>query len=230
MNWEVADIGIIVRYRTPESVFMRKVALLQSKRLHPTNRRLPDETRSDFEVGFARLDDPEDDRESLGREREFQFKEQSRYREIEHGSDQIEAIDAYEAARHLHVYYQLYNPWEIPLKRTVPLVRYKPPSGNPPLGVRIARASAVHALLSQTNRIPQLSDLASLSDAPRYGWRLEVFIRDLLRCRQGDVVTKDDDRLSALFYRRSGPIAAAISISVEAPDQRHIESVLGQLG
>jgi hypothetical protein len=53
-----------------------------------------------------------------------------------------------------------------------------------------------------------------------YGWRLEGSMTDLLLgCREGRRFTDHDrDDIDALFYRRSGPIAATIAITVGAPD------------
>jgi hypothetical protein len=53
-----------------------------------------------------------------------------------------------------------------------------------------------------------------------YGWPLEHFISDLfLGCSEGTPFeTISEGRIQTLFYRRSGPISAAIAISIEAPE------------
>ena len=52
-----------------------------------------------------------------------------------------------------------------------------------------------------------------------YGWRLEDFMAaELLGCREGALFeSTSQPSIDALFNRRSGPIAAAISITIEAP-------------
>ena len=52
-----------------------------------------------------------------------------------------------------------------------------------------------------------------------YGWPLEFFAGDLfLKCLEGSgFETVGDERIQNLFYRRSGPIAAAIAIAIEEP-------------
>jgi hypothetical protein len=56
----------------------------------------------------------------------------------------------------------------------------------------------------------------SKANGPK-GWRLENFVADeVLRCRQGVLFDGSaDQNLLSLFYRRSAPIQAAISITIE---------------
>jgi hypothetical protein len=220
-NWEIADIGVLVFLRMGPDERKSKVALLQSKRLYPSGIPIRDETRSDFEIGLARLADPEDDALSIGLDTEFTFGVESRYEAMQRESEQMLAISAYETNQKLHVYYQFYNPWSIPFSQRVPLAGYSTPDGVPPLGVRVVPAHAVHLMLRSTaTRVPTLGHLDAIGDLPQYGWRLEEFICDeLLLCREGDEFASiSDDRIQSLFYRRSGPIAAAIAITIEAPD------------
>ncbi len=72
-------------------------------------------------------------------------------------------------------------------------------------------ASAVH---------PSLADLANPSGLPSYGWRIEDFICDeVLACHHGhEYQSIREDRMWRLFNRRSGPIAAAIAITIESPE------------
>lgn len=51
------------------------------------------------------------------------------------------------------------------------------------------------------------------------GWRLEHFVVDLLlNCKTGRITDiRDDEGLYRVFNRRTGPIQAAISITIDAP-------------
>jgi len=219
-TWEIADIGILIFLRLGGASNRSKVALLQSKRLYPDGQPIREEVRVDYEIGFARLADPEDERLSIAFDAEFGFTEESRYQALLRDSEQAQAIDAYEKKVKLRVYYQLYNTWSLPYVQRVPLHGYVPPAGTPELGVRVIPSALVHAKMSASNDTsPALRDLADLSELPTYGWRLEDFICDeLLACREGDeFASSGDDRISNLFFRRSGPIAAAIAITIEAP-------------
>ncbi len=219
-NWEIADIGILVFLRLGPTERRSKVALLQSKRLYPDGTPVREQTMSDFQTGFARLADPEDESRSLLSASDFRFTEASEYRALVRGSPQISAISKYESENRLTVYYQLYNPWSIPFVQRIPLAGYTSPEGRPLLGVRLVPATTLHELLeTRAVRTPKLQDIASLEGVPSYGWRLEDFISDeLLLCRAGNRFEDiRDERIETLFYRRTGPIASAIAITIEAP-------------
>jgi hypothetical protein len=220
-SWEVADIGILVLLRDPSGVRSRKVALLQSKRLYPVSGTVREETLSDYVIGFARLDDPEDELISLGVRRTFTFNHKSRYKMLVRDGSQHRAIDGYQKDPGLKVYYHLYNPWQVPFRQRVPIAEYVSREGLPELGVRVIPATLMHGVLHGTKSPePSLGDLSSLSTVPDFGWRLETFVADeVLACREGDSIPdRDDVRLRRLFGDRTGPIAAGIAITIEAPE------------
>ncbi|WP_437205842.1 hypothetical protein [Planctomicrobium sp. SH664] len=74
-QWEIADVGVLLFVRSCGKIQLSKVALLQSKRLCPTSNRVVEEGRIDYEIGFARIADPEDLARSIAVEREFEFTE-----------------------------------------------------------------------------------------------------------------------------------------------------------
>lgn len=219
-SWEIADIGVLVFLRLGNDERRSKVALLQSKRLYPVGTPVREEVPVDYEIGFARLADPENEALSIGLDVEFNFAEDSRYGALRKGSDQVTAIAGSQTEVGLKVYYQFYNPWLVPFTQRIPLAGYAPPSGTPDLGVRIVPASMVHAKLgTQSGATPKLGDFSDIAPLPPYGWRLEQFVCDeLLACREGDQFTSiSDSRIQRLFNRRSGPISAAIALTIEAP-------------
>jgi hypothetical protein len=219
-GWEIADIGVLLFIKRP-GASRNKVALLQSKRLYPTNMRVEEESQTDFEVGFARLADQEQLDRSIAAETIFEFTQECRYAAIIPGSDQVSAINRYERDNKLRVYYQLYNPWAVPFTQRIPLNEYSLPSGDLTLGVRIVPAQSIHGLLgSGKGNRPRLSDLEKSEALPMtYGWPLETFIADeFLTCHEGNPFQGlNDPRITNLFYRRSGTISAAIAITIEAP-------------
>lgn len=221
-KWEIADIGVLLFIRRGGRVTTSKVALLQSKRLYPTTNRVWEEDRIDYVRGFARLADPEDLRTSIAVEAEFEFNEDCRFGALVAGSDQVRAIADYERGNDLLVYYQLYSPWSLPTVQRIPLSSFARPSGELTHGVTVVPASRVHRFLAGQGdgHRPTLRDLSVASDeAFPYGWPLEYFAGELfLKCREGSPFeTIGDERVQNLFYRRSGPIAAAIAITVEEP-------------
>lgn len=229
-TWEVADIGIIVRVRDPSGVRIRKVALLQSKRLYPVRGTVREETVSDFVTGFARLDDPEDELVSIARRRTYNFTLNSRYRELDRHSQQINVINDYERDAGLTVYYHFYNPWQIPASQRVPVREHVRHAGQPELGIRVVQAALVHnALGSIRHREPSLAEIGQVDGIPRFGWRLEKFVADeLLGCREGDEIRSSSDvRLRRLFGERTGPIAAAIGVTLESPAVLQLNDLSG---
>lgn len=221
-RWEIADVGVLLFVRSGGKLQVSKVALLQSKRLYPSSNRVVEEGRIDYEIGFARIADPEDLARSIAVEHEFEFNADCTYTALKAKSDQVKAIDSYERENNLPIYYQFYNPWEIPFTQRVPISRYESlPSGRG-LGTRIIPAKQVHARIAKKKQgtSPSVKDIYGLTGhAHPEGWPLPHFVADLfLGCKEGapfDGV--QDSRVQTLFYRRSGPIAAAIAIIIEGP-------------
>jgi hypothetical protein len=167
-----------------------KVALLQSKRLYPTNNTVQEEDRVDYEIGFARIADPESLQRSVAVQAEFQFDETCVYGALLANSDQVKAIADYQKKNKTPVYYQLYNPWRTPFTQRIPVSKFARPSGELSLGTRVIPAPEVHKLLASfvDRQKPTLALLKALSaDAP-YGWSLEHFVADLLvGCVEGSL-------------------------------------------
>ena len=74
-----------------------------------------------------------------------------------------------------------------------------------------------------SRHIPSLRGLVQGPVRNRSAWRIEYFIsRLLLGCTPGRVFRDPaEDNIESLFFRRSGPIAAAIGINVEMSE--HVE-------
>jgi hypothetical protein len=220
-HFEIADIGVLVHLRLGEQERKSKVVLSQSKRLYPNAGAVREETMTDYRIGFGRLADPEDERLPIALERVFRFSDGSRYGAIARASEQVRRIERYQRDVGLPVFYHLYNPWEVPMEQRIPLTDATPPAGMPPLGVRVLPASVLHRMLPGASaNHPSLADLASADGLPTYGWRLEDFVCDeVLACREGhEYQSIQEESMQALFNRRSGPIAAAIAITIESPD------------
>ena len=222
LRWEIADIGVLMFFRRAGVVERSKVALLQSKRLYPSTNTVQEEDKVDYEIGFARIADPESLQRSVAIQAEFQFDERCHYSALLANSEQVRAIADYQKKNNTPVYYQFYNPWQIPFTQRIPLSQFKRPSGNLSLGTRAIPARDVHKLLAGygDGQKPTLAELKALCPDSPYGWLLEHFVADLLLgCVEGSIFKGvSEERIQNLFYRRSGPIAAAIAISIEAPE------------
>lgn len=100
-------------------------------------------------------------------------------------------------------------------------------SGPCEVGCRIVPARQLHSALTgqPDGHSPAYGELrASLGtpfdpDLHPTGWRLEHFVTNLLLdCETGYIADSRSDRgLNYIFNRRSGPIAAALAITLDAP-------------
>jgi len=156
--------------------------------------------------------------------RRFSFTKDSKYLAIIKGDQQQRVLANYENMSGIPIYYLLYNPVKLPWSATVPTVKF-PQMPPTKVGCRIVRARTLHSSLADEARgyHPSYADVASLS-APfnglhKGGWSLEHFVADeLLRCHEGHIADGETDHvLEQLFYNRTGPISAAIAVTIETP-------------
>jgi hypothetical protein len=223
-NFEVADIGFIAIFRSGGKIVRSKVALLQSKRLYPDS--IEPETNAQFreryEMGFSGLYRSDDEFASLLEERIITFDDESKYKALRGNSEQCKLIDAYETEVQIPVYYLLYNPSVVPLSVTVPASSQRVTRKNE-VGLRVVPAKNLHSLLGTSTGSPTYLDICKLprpfEGEDSGGWRLEKFVVDLfLQCKVGRITDlRNDTGLYNVFYRRSGPIAAALSVTIDAP-------------
>ncbi|MDO9405519.1 MAG: hypothetical protein Q7T87_15900 [Polaromonas sp.] len=223
-RWEIADIAFFVILRRAGHLMARKVALLQTKRLYSKEIPVAPIEPFDYRVGIGRLVDRTDPQVPMVLQRRFKFGGQCVYAAMTAGHEQVQRIDRYEETRGIPVYYGFYNPLAIPFEADYPATGGCPPAASNDVGMRVLTARTVHAVLASLDagRAPTFDGLATSQLDPNdaestHGWRIEKFVADeVLRCRQGrrfDSVT--DEKLSDLLYRRSAPIAAAITITID---------------
>jgi hypothetical protein len=228
MKWEIADIGFLVLFRQAGQLIRSKVALLQSKRLYPDELELEEDTPLDYMQGFGRLMSSDEDWGRVLQPRTFTFSEQSRYRALISGVSQYQAIASYEQQRDIPVYYLLYNPLRIPSTAVMPIMAGREvPQLALEVGCRVVPAQQLRIVMDreQAGRSPAYGQLRDSLPAPfdtatyAAGWPLEHFVVDLvLDCQAGYVAAgPNDNGLDYLFNRRSGPISAALAVTIDAP-------------
>jgi hypothetical protein len=228
-TWEIADIGFLVIFRTAKQLIRSKVALLQSKRLYAE--RYKPETDQEKEMyytqGFGRMLTDDQKFEEMIKPKLFRFTKDSEYVALKKGSEQWVAVERYEKETQIPVYYLLYNPLAVPSDVPVPHPNGYKADGKNEAGCRVIPCRHVRKLMekAKTKDSPSYGDLVSslvepfTEKANRGGWRLEHFVVDLLlNCKTGRVTDiRNDEGLYQVFNRRSGPIQAAISITIDAP-------------
>jgi hypothetical protein len=224
-EWEVADIGVLAIYRQAGKIVRTKVGLLQSKRLYPDEQEFREDEAIDYMVGFARLMRlHEESFLGVTEPRTFTFTSASRYKAFRIGDRQFEAIRDYETRYHIPVHYLLYHPLTIPFQQFVPITAAAQPFGPCEVGCRVVAAAIVNTSVGKFDKgySPRFDDIQAIpSEATRTGpgWRLEDFVVDrLMGCHEGHLAADEQDQgLVRVFNRRSGPIAAAISITFDLP-------------
>jgi hypothetical protein len=222
-SWEVADIGVFVFFTKAGRMVRRKVALLQSKRLFPTTGDVDHLEEYDFRIGMARIAARDSDLASMMSQRRFSFTKASKYQSLTKESDQVEAIRGHMEAYGIPIHYLFYNPPQLVTKVVLPLTEYsKLREKDNHLGARVIPTEELHKALAAKAKSysPTLGDTRKIMGEAEYGWRLEYFMADLLLgCKGGFRFTRNDEvPIQSIFYRRSGPIAAAIAVTVEMPE------------
>lgn len=226
-SWEIADIGFLVMFRHAERVVRSKVALLQSKRLYPTEMDFDEDQPLDYFVGFGRLYESEETHLAVSEPRRFAFRQSSRYEALRKGDNQYERIEEYENSTGIPVHYMFYHPLRVPSAYNIPRTTTRNPRGPNTVGCRIVRSESVRQALQSFDspRVPCYEDLQVRLPEPynsaehEVGWRLEHFVAHLLvTCEEGYIAQdRNDEGLFTVLNRRSRPISAAIGITFDAP-------------
>jgi hypothetical protein len=226
-RWEIADIGILVMFRRGGKLLRTKIALLQSKRLYPHEIEWDEDSPLDYLIGFARLQTADDDWASISSTRRFTFTAQSQYKALRMGDNQFIAMAAYEAQQRVQLHYLLYNPPRLGFSREIPSPMGDNLAEDNEFGCRVLPLRSMHPALAvlQVGQAPSVANLPPPSSLPYGridglpGWRLEDFIVDLVvGCKEGYIANSRHDRgLEYIFSRRTGPISAALALTINAP-------------
>jgi hypothetical protein len=218
-RWEAADIAILVFIYRGKQMIAQKIGMLQTKRLFPKNNDVLDDDPEGFRYGMNAFLN-RDARSPLAvLTREFVFDKTCVYGSLKAKSDQVTAINELNRRFGESVFYMLYNPSTAPLTVRYP-VKSKRRETKVQLGCRVFLAKEVHAVLGKLKKglSPTLKMIVEGCDSSN--WRLEEWVADLLlACKLGQQF--DDsmrDRVSMLLERRSGPIGAAIAVSIALSD------------
>ena len=219
-RWELADIAFVVHVSSGGSPLAQKIGLLQSKRLYPENLDVDADDPVRFLYGLNGLLEPPELATPPLPPTTYKFTENSIYGAISPNDDQLERIHEFHEKFGESIFYLLYHPHEVPFEHTLPATSYHSIS-FPPLGPRVVRSHAIESVLhdtSESRRTPSFKDIRASSGQDN--WRLEIWAAEfLLRCKVGRQYSSEDQELiTRLVRRRTGPIGAAIRINVALPD------------
>lgn len=218
-RWETADIAVLVFVYRCDALIAKKIGLLQSKRLYPQNNDVNDEDEAGFLYGMNAFLG-RDGHQAVGAlHRTFAFDDQCIYGAIRAGDRQLKLIDDLNRDFGKAVYYLLYNPHELPFSVTYPL-RQRIRVDGAAVGCRIVDADHMHGALAGLPEGQSPTYAMATQGQTAGNWSLETWAADmLLTCQVGEQF--DDDRDGRVHYfleRRSGPIGAALAMSITLPE------------
>ncbi|MGO7018576.1 hypothetical protein [Rhizobium leguminosarum] len=216
-TWETADIAILVFVYRGSSVLAQKIGLLQSKRLYPENNDVQDDDPVGFKYGLNRFLRREPNSPLTMLNRQYDFNQDSRYGALKAGSEQVGVMDNLNTAFGEAVYYLFYNPSSLPVSTRYPVREYLR-CEKPEIGCRVVSTKSVDVALGQLKEgaSPSYAEVANAAGDNQL--RLESWVSELLKCKVGQRFDESKETLvGRLLERRSGPIGAAIAISVVLP-------------
>ena len=219
-RWELADIAFIVHVTVEGRPLSRKIGLLQSKRLYPTNSDVDVDDPLTFKLGLNGLLDAEVGRAFSQLRRDYSFKDSSRFGAIVSDDPQLARIKEFHKRFGEAVFYLLYAPVEVPLDVRMPTSAYRKVL-RAVEGARVVRAAAIEKAVKRAGSTRGGPTLKSVKrNAGAEYWRLEDWASNLLlRCKVGRQYTEADiDLINGVVVRRSGPIGAAIRINIDLPE------------
>ena len=218
-KWETADIAILVFIYRGRQIISQKIGMLQTKRLYPQNNDVLDDDPEGFRYGMNAFLSRDSRSPLVILNRKYVFDESCVYGALKASSDQVATINDLNSQFGEAVFYMFYNPSTIPVSIQYP-IRSMRQIKSVKLGCRVFLSNEVHAVLNglERGRTPTLKMISKGETTSN--WRLENWVADLLlQCKVGERFDESrQDQVSRLLERRSGPIGAAIAVSIALPD------------
>jgi len=224
-RWEIADIGVIVMIRNGSELKRTKLALFQPTRLYPNEQSMDEIELSHYWRGFSRLYEDDEIAADASAPRVFTFSDDSEYRMLLVGDEQVARIASFEQHQS-PVHYLLYNPAIVPWTQSHPIPASDTTPSSAEVGCRVVPAADVRNVLSTlpAGASPTYGALARGLPPPFLrrpnvaGRRIEDFMVRLITCKEGYRATgRADSTLGYVFNRRGAPIVAAIGITLSSP-------------
>lgn len=217
-HWEVADIAVVVTVFRGGMLQGEKIGVLQAKRLYPMNNEVLDADPVGYRSGLNGLLFPDPNTALSRMRRTFEFTEECHYQALKAKDEQCRVIEDFNQQFGEAAYYLFYNPPIVPETVNFPIDAYQTLSTPPSLGVRVVRASDVHTALDRLDE-GKTPTLKSIIETASPHERLEDWAANLLLCNVGVIFdSSKEDTINRLIVRRSGPIGAAIAISIALSD------------
>lgn len=217
-HWETADIAVLVFVYRGRKMIAQKIGMLQTKRLYPKNNDVLDDDPEGFRYGMNAFLNRDAQSPLAVLNREFVFDRSCVYGSLNAGSDQVGVINDLNRKFGESVFYMFYNPPTVPVTVKYP-VRSRRAVTRVNLGCRVFLSKEVHTVLDKLKKGHSPSLDAIMKGGAGSMWRLEQWVADhLLTCKVGQRFDNRKDEVYMLLERRSGPIGAAIAVSIALPN------------
>lgn len=222
-TWEVADIGLMMVFRSKGKVFRSKLVFLQSKKLYANTLIYREDHPYVRRFGLGRMLVTDEEHHELIEDKLLAFKTNSRYKAFKKNNEQQEAMGYFERRWDMDLHYLFYNPCEIPWAVKMPSESPLEIKSNA-IGCRIVKKKDLDRALDSfpENYSPSYADLEKkvCSDSEvstTAGWRIEDFVADLmLQCKEGIIDDSPNyESLTVIMNQRGRPISAAVSITFD---------------
>jgi hypothetical protein len=215
-RWETADIAVIVLVYRGSQLIARKVGLLQSKRLYPFNQDIDEDDDIDHAYGMNRFLLAEAQSAFAKTQGKYRFTGSCEYKALKAADQQVAVIDNLNARLTDAVYYLMYNPPKVPTTISYPARSFRVVK-QIPLACRVFAVPDIHAVLAKL-KDGKSPSLRALKNA-KSNWRLEDWVDLLLLCKVGHVFDRPEEgSIRDLLVRRTGPISAALAVSIAMPE------------
>ena len=221
-TWEVADIGLMAIFRRGGKIHRSKLTFLQSKKLYASPLKVQ-EFDPYHRRGIGRLLVTEEEHSELVQPKLLKYSETSRYKAMQLGSEQQQAMHEFSTRYGIGILYLLYNPSLIPWQIQTP-VEQVPSIPENKIGARVLPKKLVDNMTGkQAGYSPSYADISKafakeFTKSPDTGgWRMEGFICD--HFITGTVGLVDDSpnfqTMTRLLSQKSSPISSALSITFD---------------
>lgn len=218
-RYEIADIGVVLVFKYNDKVLGRKLILLQSKRLYPTNNQVIEFDDYDYDLGLGLITHQGNLRASVFSKVQYCFDHSAKYGALSAKSEQCMVIQEHFEDTNIPVHYLMYNPLVLPWSITYPVDSNEIEFPEREFGTRVIASESIHAILKSysSGAALKIADICDQEgDGSTFGWSLENFFDDVIQCKEGYLFNEDNDvGLGKLFNKKSGPIFCIVEVVIE---------------
>ncbi len=172
--------------------------------------------------GMGRLLVTEEEHAEVIKPKLLSYAETSRYKALQLGSEQQEAMHHFSKRHGIGLHYMLYNPSVVPWQIQTP-VEQAPVIPENKVGIRVIPKQLVDGMTGKAGSSPSYADIGKVfkkefKDSPdTAGWRIEGFIcNHFITGNEGLIDDSPNFKtMIGLLNQKSSPISSALSITFD---------------